>query len=307
MKFIQSLSAGLSICIVISAVNLFAGENPRVKPYGKAITECGNHEIDKMLREVSAKNLTITERIKRYSGLFLGMPYSWTATGDGPYALYENYPLVSFDSTNCMVYCEHVLAMAISDNWDHFFNNLQQIRYKDGIIGMQTRNHYTMADWLPENDWILDDVSRIVGGKFTKTMTRTISHEKFFKGKGVTDLRRIKPDRKITIDYVPLDKLDKVENQCQNADIVALLIANKDDIFSAHMLMIVELNGKKYFREASNSLNTTFETPYQEWVRQTQKKKRYAGMAFMRVKTDLNQAGKIIYPEEIPHLKEKKD
>jgi hypothetical protein len=296
----------LALLLTFASGNTEAQEKARTVPYGKALTECSHHEIDQLLQSVSAKPLSITQKINHYSGLFLGMPYSWTATGDGPYALYENYPLVSFDSTNCMVYCEHVLAMAISDNWDHFFNNLQQIRYKDGVIGMQTRNHYTIADWLPENSWLLEDVSREVGGKYTKKMTRTISHEKFFKGKGVTDLRRIKADRKITIDYVPLDKLDKVEDQCQDGDIVSLLIANKDDIFSAHMLMIVELNGKKYFREASNSINTTFETPYQTWVSQTQKKKRYAGMAFMRVKPELNQVGKI-YPEEIPHLKSKKD
>ncbi len=303
----RMLTISLVLLLIFFPANGQAGEKVRTEPYGKALTTCSNHDIDGLLQKTSAKNWTITERINYYSGLFLGMPYSWTATGDGPYALYENYPLVSFDSTNCMVYCEHVLAMAISDNWVHFFNNLQQIRYKDGIIGMQTRNHYTMADWLPENSWILEDLSREVGGKFTKKMSRTISHEKFFKGKGVSDLRRIKPDRSITIDYVPMDALDKVKKNTKDGDIVSLLIANKDDIFSAHMLMIVELNGKKYFREASNSINSTFETPYDEWVRQTKPKKRYAGMAFMRIKPELNQAGKIIYPEEIPALKHGKE
>ena len=67
----------------------------------------------------------------------------------------EAWPLVNFKEINCMVYCEHVLAMAISDNFDNFFNNLQQIRYKDGIIGMKTRNHFGMADWITENGLVL--------------------------------------------------------------------------------------------------------------------------------------------------------
>ena len=86
-------------------------------------------------------NLTITDRINLFSDKFLGMPYNQNCAGDGPYALYEPWPLVNFKETNCMVFCEHVLALSISDSWDNFFNNLQQIRYKDGIIGMRTRNH----------------------------------------------------------------------------------------------------------------------------------------------------------------------
>ena len=138
--------------------------------------------------------------------------------------------------------CEHVLALSISDSWDNFFNNLQNIRYRDGIIGMRTRNHYTMADWLPENRWLLDDVSRIVGGKYTKSVTRTISHKNFFKNKGITDMRYVLPDREITIDYVPKEYLLNVEKNIKSGDILALIFANKTDIFSAHMLMVIEKN-----------------------------------------------------------------
>ncbi len=285
----------LTISLVIL---LFADNN-----HSKKIYNMTNIEIDLLLKNESQNNLTITDRINLYSELFLGMPYSWTATGDGPYALLESYPLVDFDSTNCMVYCEHVLAMSISDSWDNFFNNLQQIRYKDGIIGMRTRNHYTIGDWLPENDWILDDVSKKVGGKYAKKMTRTISHKQFFKNKGMTDLRYIQPDRKITIDYVPLKNLSKVKKNVKNGDIVALLFANKDNIFSAHMLMIVEINGVKYFREASTSRYSTFETTYDNWVNSKYNSKKYAGIAFMRVKSELNKKNAVILPWNINGMK----
>lgn len=286
-------------------ITLGAKEQPtiRTKPSGKAIYTMSRTDVDLLLQDMSRQNLTITQRINRWSDLFLGMPYSWTATGDGPYALYESYPLMSVDSTNCMVYCEHVLALAMSDSWDNFFNNLQQIRYENGIIGMRTRNHYTIADWLPENAWILKDVSADVGGRYTQKMNRTISHKKFFQGKGITDLRYVKPDRTISIDYVPLQYLPKVEDQVKDGDIVSLLLADRDDIFSAHMLMIVEKDGKKYFREASTSTYTTFETEYQDWCAAKGSWKKYAGMAFMRVKDEMNQPGKVILPWQIRDLK----
>jgi hypothetical protein len=260
-------------------------------------------QIDSMLKVNADKGLTVTDRINLYSSMFLGTPYSWTATGDGPYALLETYPLVNFQETNCMVYCEHVLALSISDSWDNFFNNLQQIRYKDGIIGMKTRNHYTMADWLPENSWILDDVSAEVGGEYTASMTRTISHENFFKGKGINDMRYVKHDRKITVEYVPMEHMKDVKSRVKNGDIVAMLFADKDNVFSAHMLMIVEKDGDLYFREASTTNYSTFETEYNEWLDWKGTWDKYAGIAFMRVKDELNKPNAVVLPWKIKDLK----
>src|SRR6056297_2694027 len=96
-------------------LSLFISCGKESKPVSGAVVGRMSHaQLDSMLRVNSTNNYTVTERIRLYSELFLNTPYSWHATGDGPYALYESWPLVSLDSTNCMVYCEHVLAMAIS-------------------------------------------------------------------------------------------------------------------------------------------------------------------------------------------------
>ncbi len=277
---------------------LCAGENDR-------FTDMSPQKIDALIRETSAKPQTITEKMNYYSQYFLGTPYAFTCVGDGEYALYEPYPLVNFDSTNCMAYCEHVLALSISDSWDNFFNNLQQIRYKDGMIGMRTRNHYTMGDWLPENNWLLEDVSRKVGGSHTKTVTRTISHTKFFQGKGITDLRHVKPDYEMTIDYIPKEVILDVKGNLRNGDIGALIFANKTDIFSAHMWMVMEVNGQIIIRESTTRGMTTFDTPYEAWAERVQTSKRYIGISLMRVREEINQAGKIIIPWEIAGLKQK--
>ena len=272
----------------------------------KPIYKMTYDEIDKLLKEISKKQWTISERINFYSERFLGMPYKFECVGDGPYAMVENWPLVNLRETNCMALCEHVLAMAISDCWDNFFNNLLQIRYKDGIIGIKTRNHYTMADWLPENRWLLDDVTKRIGGKYTRTVTRTISHRKFLKNKGIEDMQYVKPDRQLTIDYVPMDVLVMVEDSVKAGDIGALIYANRDDIFSAHMVIIAEKGGRKYIREASRRKGT-IDTPYEEWINTMKATNKYLGMAFMRVRDELNKPGKIILPWEIHKLKARVD
>ena len=262
-------------------------------------------DINDLLTKKSVENLTITERMSFYSEMFLGMPYGLTCVGDGPYALYDTKPLLTFDTTNCMVFCEDVLALSISDSYENFFNNLQQIRYKDGVIGMKTRNHYTMADWLPENSWLLHDVAKEVAGSKAKTLTRIISHKKFFAGKGIEDMRYVKDDRTMTINYIPFDALIDAIKNFKDGDILALMFRNLDNIFSAHMLMAYNTANEMVIRESSLSKSTVLDTPFEEWVNNFINSKKYIGIALMRVNEDLNQKGKIILPWEISKMRDK--
>lgn len=36
---------------------------------------------------------------------------------------------------------------------------LQRIRYKDGVIGVLTRNHFTEADWVVNNSWLIKNIT----------------------------------------------------------------------------------------------------------------------------------------------------
>jgi len=99
--------------------------------------------------------------------------------------------------------------------------------------------------------------------------------------------------------YVPKEGLVKIGKNAKPGDILALIFANKTDIFSAHMLMVIEKNGKKYIRESSNSKMNTFDTPYREWALKKQDIDKYLGLCFMRVRKDIEVPGKLILPWEI--------
>lgn len=269
----------------------------------KRMGELPVEEIDQLIRSISQSKMSNAQKIVYYSGRFLGTPYELVCQGDGPYARYETGPLMNYKQINCMTYCEQVLALALSSYYEEMFNVLQHIRYRNGIIGMATRNHYTMADWLPENSWCLDDITEKVGGDYVQKVTRTISHKKFFAGKGITDIKDVLPDRKVTISYIPLDHLTKVIDNLRAGDIVSL-IQDKPGIFSAHMLMIYkDKKGKAFFRHATMSAGTTLDVPYEEYVAGLKKRrKKHLGMSFMRVKEDVEWAserqltrGKVIF------------
>jgi len=91
--------------LILILANFSCAQEPE-----KQFQQMNNREIDKIIQKVSKQNLTVSEKINLLSEKFLGMDYNLTCTGDGPYALLEAWPLVNFRETNCMAFCEHVLA-----------------------------------------------------------------------------------------------------------------------------------------------------------------------------------------------------
>ncbi len=271
-----------ALCSLMT-LSLWAGEPEMKKTYGQMTRP----EINRLLKETCQNPLSNAQKIEFYSDRFLGTPYELTCEGDGPYALYETMPLMNLEKTNCMCMVEIVLAMSLSSHYEEMFNVLQHIRYRQGLIGMATRNHYTIADWLPANQWCLDDVSSRVGGRYCKPLTRTISHREFFKSKGITDIEDMLPDRTLTIQYIPKEDLLKIQDKLHSGDIVSLIM-DKPGIFSAHMGLIIKKDGKTYFRHASQAAMTTLDQPFDDYVNSLMKNPKRLGMVFMRVKEKVN-------------------
>jgi len=259
-------------------LSLFAQTTP-INPYYQMTLA----EIDQDIRRVSREIGQPTQRMAYYSERFLDAPYEFVCEAEGENGRYETQPLLNLQQVNCMTYCEIVLALSLSTYYEEFFNVLQHIRYRQGIIALATRNHYTMVDWLPANRWCLDDVTNQVGGKDVVRSTRTISHKNFFAGKSISDLPVMLPDRTVTIGYIPLTKLAKHEAALQDGDIVSL-IQNRSDIFSAHMLLIIKREGKTFFRHASQSAKKVLDQPLEEYIDGLSHSPRYQGMSFMRLK-----------------------
>ncbi|MBC7186743.1 MAG: DUF1460 domain-containing protein [Calditrichaeota bacterium] len=270
--------------VLLLFVSLFAGcARPLVRPYYPHLSsEALDHEI----RRVASSGWSNQQKMVYYSERFLGAPYELYCEGDGPYARYDTRPLLNLKKLNCMTYCEIVLALTLADYYEDFFNILQHIRYRQGIIGMASRNHYTMADWLPANSWCLEDVTERVGGNDATPLTRTISHQRFFAGKGFVDLPVFLPDREVTISYIPLTRLAAHKDSLRSGDIVAL-IQDRPGIFSAHMLLVIRNERGLFFRHASMSAGKVVDTPFADYLASLMRNRRYLGMSFMRVREEV--------------------
>ena len=243
-------------------------------------------EVDLDVRRVAAHGLTNAEKMVYFSERFVGAPYLLVCEGEGENGRYETQPLLNLHQLNCMTYCEIVVALSLSRNYEEMFNILQHIRYRDGYISMATRNHYTMVDWLPANSWCLEEVTRKVGGADIVESVRTIRHNAFFKSKGIDDLPVVLPDREVAVAFIPLKKLILHEDSLQNGDIVAL-IQDKPDIFSAHMLLIIKKNGGTWFRHASLGAGKVVDEAFAAYINKISRNPLYQGMSFMRIKEEV--------------------
>lgn len=243
-------------------------------------------DFDQLMKTGNRQFQNITERIQYYSERGIGTPYLIFNLGEGPDSYVDPDPTIDFARTDCMTFCEHTLALAISSSYSEMYTNLQKIRYKEGIKGYTNRNHYTIVDWLPNNAWLLEDVTNKIGGKFTKEMTKSIDRPAFYKTNGVSEqeLNGAPPKTEMQVSYIPKENVMLISENFQGGEIVSV-VSNHPDVFSAHMgIIVIDRWGNIIFRHASSTLKTNevLDIRLSDYIETMIKSKSRLGMIFMR-------------------------
>lgn len=125
------------------------------------------------LTEVRAK--TLEGRLEAFSRLFLGRPYAFhSALGEGPEGYFDQNPLERFDTFHCVTFLETVVALSLAKNEADFRDVLRKIRYRQGKIAFESRNHFPELDWIPNNvaNGVFRDVTAEVAGKETTWLAK---------------------------------------------------------------------------------------------------------------------------------------
>lgn len=88
---------------------------------------------------------------------------------------------VRFDlgESDCVTYVETVLATALSSDWASYYRLRQRLSHKDGVAHLLERNHFTLADWIPNNRWLLNDITASLGTPVTE-FSYTVKRKEFF-------------------------------------------------------------------------------------------------------------------------------
>ena len=199
----------------------------------------------------ASSTAVLAQRIVAISARYRGTPYRRDPLGEGPTGTVDRDPLISTTGVDCQTYVEQVLAEAISARRDDVLPWLTRIRYRDGVIGFGSRNHYMVSDWLPHNRWLVRDRTEQLGGKYTLRMEKLIDRAAFFRAHGAPELGRgIAPERSRTT-YIPRAALPVVAGRIPNAAVL-IWVQDRPGIIAAHCGFAIRgADGVLLFRHAS--------------------------------------------------------
>lgn len=166
----------------------------------------------------------------------IGQPYELYLLGEFPYETVDDQPLFSLEKSDCVVFAEHTYAMAMAESWEDFFWLLQRIRYRDGVIGVVTRNHYTETDWNQQNAWLFTEISASLAGERVATYPLTVDRSRFLRN-------RYQLDRAIAVQtstetYVPKAIVAEVLPQLQQGDLVNIISGKAGEHWASHVGMV---------------------------------------------------------------------
>ena len=153
----------------------------------------------------------------------------------------EEQLAVNLQSLDCMTFVETCMALTRtihSDNPDFetFKNELQTIRYRNGIIdGYTSRLHYT-SDWITDNQkmGIIEDKTKAIGGIVLPLRINFMStnpHLYNYLSKhpeAITEMQQIEDSiSNRSYYYIPKEKIKDLEKNIQTGDIICFVTSTK--------------------------------------------------------------------------------
>lgn len=180
-------------------------------------------EVDAYLKHLQASVPDLRERVVHLARKNLNQPYELYLLGEMPFETYDPQPIYCLGKSDCVVFSEHTYAMALASDWPAFMQLLQRIRYRDGQIGVATRNHYTEADWNRSNRWLVDDVTAELAGDTAVAFEEKIDRAKFLKNRyGLSVDIPVEQHRDI---YLPYSEIDRAVPHLRDGDFVNIVRA----------------------------------------------------------------------------------
>lgn len=237
-------------------------------------------EVDRYLRILPQIEPDVRRRIIRLGRQNLGQPYEIYLLGEFPFEDHDTDPLYCLDKSDCVVFSEHMYAMGLAHDWWSFLQGLQRLRYRDGRVGMLTRNHYGIADWNPNNAFLFEDITRKVGGgKVATPLKQVCRRAPFFAKFGIGEDISDQPIRDW---YIPKERIAEVQHEFRDADMVNIIRGNAESQYCGHVgLIAIAADGTVDFLHSASP--KVREQPLVEYATND---KRCVGIKVLRLRDD---------------------
>ena len=233
------------------------------------------------------------EKILNTSAIFLNKPYSLGPLGEKKGI--DTDPLYREDKFDCLTYVETVLANVYNNDED-IVPMMNKIRYKNGIVSFETRNHFQNPDWVVNNAQFIknksDDISRIVLNNPAKKSTINLNRKKWFK-------QNYNIDIDTNIEVVKLDyiSLSDFENNIErfksfiNKPYIFMTVIKDDslkekigtEIDISHTGFLINKNDNLYIRHASSTAGKVVDNDFYEYIEKLKKNSKYQGFSLLEI------------------------
>ncbi|WP_342118591.1 N-acetylmuramoyl-L-alanine amidase-like domain-containing protein [Pseudoduganella sp. OTU4001] len=260
--------------LLIAAAALTASAEP------KQIYQMTPQEAGAFIADVRRSEPDLRKRIATIARRNIGQPYKLNLLGEFPYELHDTLPMYSLTASDCLVFAEHTYAMALSASWEEFFWTLQRIRYKDGVIGVASRNHYMEVDWNINNQWLLADASAQPGAP---SYAMRIDRAQFLKTQH--RVQRDIPVQDTVQAYLPVERAQQEFATLGEGDMVEVVSVRKGQHMVTHVgLVVLDAQGGRRFLHSSEP--AVREEPLETFIARTQARPNngLAGFKFMRLR-----------------------
>ncbi len=203
---------------------------------------------------------------------FLGMPYVSNPLGEG--VAPDTDPLIRFDAFDCVTFVETSLANGKVDE-------LNKIRYKNGIPEFTNRNHFIETDWLENNSGLVKNVSRQYAP--VKIRNVTIDKKKWFKT--VHNMDTDFATRNIDLEYIPYSDAHNIK--ITKPMVVLFIIDSKKirnkigtDLAVRHMGFLLP-DGR--LRHASSKAKSVVDTDFNKYINRLVENKNNLGIMLLEI------------------------
>ncbi len=207
--------------LALASPPLHAAEAPAVSAPGKPLYQFTEAEVGAYLAPLQAQIPDLRQRIVHLARQNLGQPYELYLLGEMPFETHDPQPIYCLAKSDCLVFVEHTMAMALSRDWAGFMRLLQRIRYRDGVLGVATRNHFTETDWNPSNAWLARDVTAELAGPKAVRFHERIDRSRFLRNR--YKLETSIPVEEHTDVYFPYESAAELAGRLQDGDIVEVV------------------------------------------------------------------------------------
>jgi D-alanyl-D-alanine carboxypeptidase/D-alanyl-D-alanine-endopeptidase (penicillin-binding protein 4) len=237
---------------------------------GAPLFEMAPGDVDAYLAGIDAQ--AYGDRVAVLARAAIGTNYVGDPLGEGPGAPHDADPLMDLSKVDCVTFVEQTLALAAAKSYQDAFDILQRIRYRNGAIAFENRNHFMEADWIGNNAFCKDVTGSL--GAPTEKSTRTLGRKHFYTLKKLDAFAATAIDEEMTLEYVPAGSAAAAETKLPSPALV-LLIGKVDWLFTLHCgLFVRDEAGAGLFHHASSKFEKVAAVPFTDMFKDTT---RYIG------------------------------